>query len=229
LNGIPLEWNVVELTRKVHEKGRIVLTKDQIEALGYDDATLAEQAFESWTLMDRNPQTHLTNIALELQPIEGEENLFHPEVYINGSDDQTINFRELSTPWGYKLPDFTLKICGHGDLTVHELFNFDEFGRTSRKEDQPVFASLENPLLMGVGGKFSHNQFENEFPPLVRAIEGDTYGSFVDADGILNIRFKAGDTRKVIGFNIALKPDTGKSDFYHVYMDLNTLVQRVKL
>lgn len=224
----PVQYNVVELTKKIKEKGYITLTKTQIEELGYTDAQLSDMVYQCWNLQGTHPSQVLSNVALEIQPIEGTDDLFFPEVYLNGIDDNEIMFQSLAMPFGGMMNDFTIKICGHGDLATEDLFTFDADGRAIPKTDAPIFVTSANPTLMGFGGKFSENKFENETPPLIRVSEGETYESWME-DGVLNVQFKEGDSRKVLAMHIAFKPDTGKSDFYHVYYDLRTGEQSVIL
>ena len=222
LYGTPQEW-VTVTSRKapIVERKTRIFTKDQIEALGYTDEMLSELTFQKWNLVETNPETELANIALELQPVEGMDNMLFPQVWINGRDDNDFNFQALNTPWGFKMTDFTLKICGYGDITVDDLFTFDADGRGTLKPDAPVFASSENPKIFGFRGKFSESVFENENPPLIQVTEGDKY-STTFSNGVLTIQFPSGVNRKVIGFHIANKPDTGKSDFYHVFYNMKT-------
>lgn len=225
LYGTPQEWNIV--TRKlapVIEKSTRIFTKAQIEAMGYTDAQLSELSFQRWNLVDVDPTVELAHIALELQPVEGVDNMLFPQVWINGTDDNDFNFQNLNTPWGYKMTDYTLKICGHGDVTTEDLFTFDSTGRAIPKPDAPVFVTSENPKIFGFRGKFSETVFENENPPLIQVTEGDKYQVTFDS-GILTIQFPVGVNRKVIGFHLAMKPDTGKSDNYHVFYDMKTGVQ----
>lgn len=227
----PQEWIISETLKTYTEKGRTVLTKQQLEEMGYTDQMLSDMSVREWLLVDANPETNLCHVALELQPVDGEENMLFPQVWINGKDDNAINYGNLVTPWGFKLPDFSLKICGHGDLTSEDLFILDPtmtVGPTVRP-DAPIFVTAENPTLMGFRGKFSESRFDNENPPLIKFIKnGQKYRTSVQ-DGILTIEFPAECQRKKIGFHIALHPDTGKSDFYHVWYDIETGEQTVNL
>jgi len=224
----PVQFEIIETVKTSRQTGNsIILTKDKIESLGYTDEQLSEMAFQEWNIIDANPATDLCTIALEIQELEGSPNTYFPQVWINGKDDNSINFRDLMTPWGYKIPDFTLKICGHGDVTTEDLFTFDTDGRAIPRYDAPIHVTT-NPTLMGFRGKFSETRFENELPPFIKVVDGDKYGATVDTEGNLTIEFPAGVERKVIGFHIAFKPDTGKSDFYHTYLNLHTGEETLK-
>jgi hypothetical protein len=222
LYGTSQEWNIITTTKRFFEKTTIVLTKDDIESVGWTDAMLATMEYRKWLLVNANPEAVLTSVACEILQVDGEENAYFPQVWINGQDDNGFNFRDLMTPWGYKACDFNIKITGWGDLTVEDLFNIDADGRTTLREDAPIFATSENPTMLGVGGKFCEVRFANENPPIIRVVEGDAYRATKEADGSLTIQFKAGDERKKLGMHIAWLPDTGKSDYYHVWLDLKT-------
>jgi hypothetical protein len=222
LYGTPQEWNIItKRMPPIIEKSTKIFTKSEIEAMGYTDEQLATMSFEKWNLVDVNPDTELAHIALELQPIEEVQDMLFPQVWINGTDDNDFNFQALNTPWGGKMTDFTLKICGYGDIDFEDLFTYDSTGRATLKPDAPVFATSENPKLFGWRGKFSETVFENEFPPIIKVVEGDRYLATY-SEGILTVQFPVGVNRKVIGFHIANKPDTGKSDFYHIFYNLHS-------
>jgi hypothetical protein len=228
-NTNPQQWNVVEKTKKLTETGYIVLTKAEIEALGYTDEQLATKVFTKWNIADVEPSVMLSSVALEIQPMGDTTNEFFPEVFINGKDDNTFDFSQLMTPWGYRVQDYYLKITGFNQgLKFEDMFTIDEDGRAVLKPGAPIYAPSENPLMLGVGGKFCEVKYENELPPIIRMIDGN-YGFHKDEDTNTLIISSPAGFKRDIGFHIAFKPDTGKSDFYHVYMDIDTLEQRVKL
>lgn len=174
-------------------------TKDQLEELGYTDKYLCSLAEMNYTLAKPDDR-YLINVATDLEEIG--ERVYWPNVYFNGKDDNSFDFKKLIPHYAATTPDFVVRLRAYNDSTN---------------------ADYPEPNYSGMGnfGKCLDIAFENEQVKPVRIEFGDNF-SFENNEEEVVITFDNQGTRAAIGMCVEYKPLDGKKTDNEIYMDVRT-------
>jgi len=184
----------------VRHKFNKTFTRSELLAMGITEEMLAENCYQKFIMTTPAEELHLLNVATDLEPLE--ENVWIPNVYMNGKDDNTFNFGALIPPYATRTPDFVVRLRAYNDSTTADY-------------PEPNYSG------MGTAGKCLDIAFENESVKPVRIEWGNAFGIQQTDDEVI-LTFDANGQRAAIGMCIEYKPLDGKKTDNEIYMDVRT-------
>jgi hypothetical protein len=178
----------------------IEFTKAQLEALGFTDEMLTAHSYMRYDRTTPDTNVYLTDVSTDLEQIE--DNVYWPNVYFNGKDDNSFDFKKLIPHYAATTPDFVVRVRGYNDST---------------NEDYP------EPNYSGMGnfGKCFDIPMENEAVKPVRIEFGEQY-SFENNDEEIVVTFANDGQRAIVGMAIEYKPLDGKKVDNEIFMNART-------
>jgi hypothetical protein len=191
---------VTETVNTTFAKVNQTFTKEDIESWGYNSDELAQRCWKECIIQRPSEETHLLNVATDLEPLG--DNIFWPNVYLNGKDDNTFDFQKLIPHYATRTPDFVVRIRAYDTRT---------------NADYPGL----NYAGMGNAGKCMDLPFENESVKPIRIQAGSNFGLENNEDELL-LTFNLNAARAAIGIAIEYKPLDGKKVDTEMYFDLIT-------
>lgn len=183
-----LRYTKTEVYRKGELEAKFSMTSEQ----------LANGRGVSYDLTKPSEETHLLNVSVDLEQLDA--NIFWPNVYLNGRDDNSFDFKKLIPPYAATTPDFVVRVRAYDDRTT------DDYA-------EPNYSG------MGNYGKCLDVPFENESVKPIRVEFASVTQTLIEeTPEELVITFKEGSQRAAIGIGIEYKPLDGKKvaqECYH--------------
>ena len=191
---------VTETVTKSFVEVNKTFTKEEIEALGYNSDYLAANCWYESVIERPSEETHLLNVSTDLEPIG--DNLFWPNVYFNGKDDNFFDFQKLIPHYATKTPDFVVRIRAYDTRTNADYSGLNYSG-------------------MGNAGKCLDIPFENENVKPIRIKSGTSFLIENNEDEVV-LTFDLSAEQAAIGIAVEYKPLDGKKVDTEMYFDLIT-------
>lgn len=193
-------FDIKPTPRIVKQTYNRTFTRSEMEAMGFTTEMLGALSYQRFELQTPSEETHLLNVSTDLEQLD--ENVYWPNVYFNGKDDNSFDFQRLIPFYAFKVPDFEVRITAYGDVTT---------------------ADYEEPNYSGLGnaGKWLDRGVENELVKPIRIEYGPSYSVEDTADELV-LTFKEGASRAAIGVEILYKGTGGKGRDHFIGVNLLT-------